>query len=138
MKRIVRDEAEGAVMAAAVVCKFLPNSVCARQALSWADSTFDLWFGGGDSEEFTLIVGEMVSNAVQHGEGMISLYLRREGCRVIVAVSDSGKEDAESSGTGVSGVHEWGLVVVGALSEQWGVDEDPDFGSTVWAELAVA
>jgi len=125
-------------MAAAVVCKFLPNSVCARQALSWADSTFDLWFGGGDSEEFTLVVAEMVSNAVQHGEGMLSLYLRRDGCRVIVAVSDSGREDAGSSGAGVIGVHEWGLVVVGALSEQWGMDEDPDFGSTVWAELAVA
>jgi len=125
-------------MTAALVCRFWPNSVCAREALSWARSNFDLWFGGHEAEEFTLIVGEMVSNAVQHGDGMLSLYLRREGCRVVVAVSDSGPGEAGSREAKMTGVHEWGLVVVGALSEQWGVDEDPDYGNTVWAELAVA
>jgi len=117
---------------------FWPNPVCARRARSWARSTFDLWFCGAESDEFTLVVGEMVSNALQHSEGMISLYLRREGCRVVVAVSDSGRGGAVSGESDINGMYEIGLVVIGALSEQWGVDEDPDYGNTVWAQLAVA
>lgn len=127
----------GVAMADAVVRGFFPNPACVLQARSWARSKFDLWFGGVDSDEFTLIVGQMVSKALQRPKGMISLYLRREGGQIVVAVSDSGRGGVVPRKANITSQDGRDLVVVGALSEGWSVNQDSGHANTVWAQLAV-
>ena len=84
--------------------------------------------------DLALVVSELVTNAVAHGQGAISLAVRVEGDRVLGEVVDEGggfeREVRERGPDDVSGR---GLHIVDALSSRWGVHE----GTThVWFELA--
>jgi anti-sigma regulatory factor (Ser/Thr protein kinase) len=84
----------------------------------------------GDAE---LLVSELVTNAIRHGEGDIRLCARVDDDRLVVEVIDEGsgfeyalrRQDFEQIGG-------WGLDIVDDLSSRWGVHE----GTThVWFEL---
>ncbi len=80
-----------------------------------------------------LLVSELVSNAVRHGEGRIELRADLDSDRLLVEITDEGSglertirerefEDLEG----------WGLELVDAVASRWGVHE----GTThVWFEL---
>jgi anti-sigma regulatory factor (Ser/Thr protein kinase) len=88
-----------------------------------------------------LLVSELVTNSIRHGaidaEQPVRLTVRVAGDRVRVEVEDGGAgfvpppegpRPREESG--------WGLVLVDALAERWGVDRD---GATrVWFEVPLA
>ncbi|MDF9716491.1 ATP-binding protein [Nocardioides sp. ChNu-99] len=93
-----------------------------------------------------IVAGELVENAVDHGEpsalGAIQFSWRLHGARVEVCVVDS------TSGPGFS--HEArdifdldsargrGLMMVDVISERWAVEQDPTSGTTaVSAVLSV-
>jgi anti-sigma regulatory factor (Ser/Thr protein kinase) len=91
-------------------------------------------------EDATLLVSELVTNAVRHapGEGMpeIELRLKVDPSRVRVVVSDPGTgfvaeprlpTAAESSG--------WGLYLVDRIADRWGVITKDR--SEVWFEIDV-
>jgi anti-sigma regulatory factor (Ser/Thr protein kinase) len=91
-------------------------------------------------EDATLLVSELVTNAVRHapGEGMpeIELRLKVDPSRVRVVVSDPGTgfvteprlpTAAESSG--------WGLYLVDRIADRWGVISKDR--SEVWFEIDV-
>jgi anti-sigma regulatory factor (Ser/Thr protein kinase) len=80
-----------------------------------------------------LLVSELVTNALRHGAGDISLRARVDDDRLVVEVIDEGsgfehalrRHDFEQVGG-------WGLDIVDDLSSRWGVHE----GTThVWFEL---
>lgn len=83
-----------------------------------------------------LLVSEVVTNAVKHvGEdaGDLEVSVEQDDGRVRVCVTDAGpgftptERDVEHDlGSG------WGLHLVDALSDRWGVERDP---SRVWFEL---
>lgn len=82
-----------------------------------------------------LVASELVTNALQHGDGQIELRLKLLGDFLRIEVIDEGRDQApavrqdepdESGG--------WGLRIVDHLAAQWGVFE----GTThVWADLAL-
>lgn len=84
-------------------------------------------------ENAELVVSELVTNAVRHGEGAIQLRVSLEAASARIEVVDEGqgnvsavrpREPDESGG--------WGLHIVEQLAERWGVFS----GTThVWAEL---
>jgi anti-sigma regulatory factor (Ser/Thr protein kinase) len=81
-----------------------------------------------------LIVSELVTNAVRHGpERPISLRVERDGERIRGAVEDQGEDTiAISRQASASKDGGFGLQLVDALSDSWGVED----GSTrVWFEL---
>jgi anti-sigma regulatory factor (Ser/Thr protein kinase) len=91
-------------------------------------------------EPLTLIVSELVSNAVRHGKPPVQLLLRRVGRGVRVDVHDeapgAGPENdpdrpAQLSGPDAEGGR--GRFLVDALSARHGVNEVPDDGKEVWA-----
>jgi len=81
----------------------------------------------------TLLVSELVTNALVHGRGTIELHARLDGSHLIVEVIDDGKgfervvreRDFDSLGG-------WGLGLVDALASRWGIHEGR---SQVWFEM---
>jgi serine/threonine-protein kinase RsbW len=86
-------------------------------------------------ESAQLVASELVTNALQHGEGAIQLRLKLMKDFLRIEVVDQGRDQApavrqeapdESGG--------WGLRIVDQLAAQWGVFE----GTThVWADVAL-
>jgi len=83
--------------------------------------------------DLALVVSELVTNAVVHGRGAITLKLERDGPIVRGEVVDEGGGfEREIRERGTDDVGGRGLMIVEALSSRWGVYE----GTThVWFEL---
>jgi anti-sigma regulatory factor (Ser/Thr protein kinase) len=85
-------------------------------------------------DQALLIASELVTNALQHGQGAIGLSLQRSGQRVRLEVVDEGtgavpaiRDNDENGG--------WGLRLVDQLALAWGCFE----GTThVWADISIA
>ncbi|MEV0389110.1 ATP-binding protein [Nonomuraea sp. NPDC050643] len=87
----------------------------------------------GRYEDVLLVVSELVTNALVHGDGSPALRLRGTPARIRIEVSDSGTELPEPREPGpASG---WGLHVVRLLSAGWGISPS-ESGKVVWCELA--
>lgn len=94
------------------------------------------WFAGApetvDIQLAKLLTSELVSNAVVHGKGRITLRAGLDEDRLLVEVLDEGdglppiREGRFQPGRG------WGLKIVDAAASRWGVHE----GTThVWFEI---
>lgn len=99
---------------------------CWRTAMRPADM-----LGVQQREDAALLVSELVTNALLHGVGAISLRIDVETDAVRVEVSDQGNVALEPSPT--PGAHGgWGLRIVDEVADDWGVRA----GSTrVWFRL---
>ena len=106
----------------------LPASASTARQLVRAHTTT---LGVQQREDAGLLVSELVSNAVLHGIGAISLRIDVETDGVGVEVSDQGNVALAPSPT--PGAHGgWGLRIVDELADNWGVLA----GSTrVWFRL---
>jgi anti-sigma regulatory factor (Ser/Thr protein kinase) len=105
-----------------------PDSVSAARRLVEGHTTA---LGARQREDAALMVSELVTNAVVHGVGAISLRIDDEPEAVRVEVADEGNVALEPSPE--PGAHGgWGLRIVEQLSDEWGILE----GSTkVWFRL---
>ena len=84
-------------------------------------------------DDATLIISELVSNALEHGEGAIRLRLAvdRRGMQGEV-VDDGAGFEAEAREQGVQELRGRGLWLVSILATTWGIH---DGSSHVWFEL---
>ncbi|GII88773.1 hypothetical protein Ssi03_67630 [Sphaerisporangium siamense] len=84
-------------------------------------------------DDVELVISELVTNALIHGSGPVTMALHHAGPAIIGAVSDGGGarlhvRDAEPEETGGRG-----LSIVQALAASWGIWPDADgMGKTVW------
>lgn len=89
-----------------------------------------------DSEELErakLLVSELVTNAVLHGQGAITVRMRLGADRLLVEVIDEGSGfERVIRRTGLEQLGGFGLSIVDAEASRWGVHE----GTThVWFEI---
>jgi anti-sigma regulatory factor (Ser/Thr protein kinase) len=105
-----------------------PDSVSAARRLVNSHTTA---LAAQQREDAALMVSELVTNAVVHGVGAISLRIDFEADAVRIEVADEGNVAlAPSPEAGAHGG--WGLRIVEQLADDWGVLE----GSTrVWFRL---
>jgi DNA-binding NarL/FixJ family response regulator len=86
------------------------------------------------SDEASLIVTELATNAVLHADSPYEVRLSRTGgvVRIEVADGDAGTPEPQP----FSAVAETGrgIVIVSAISSSWGIDAQPH-GKVTWAEL---
>jgi anti-sigma regulatory factor (Ser/Thr protein kinase) len=82
-----------------------------------------------------LIVSELVTNALRHGEGPTVLRAALTATVVQLSVTDSGDGVPRMLPPEPGRVGGLGLVVVDRLTTEWGVASFPG-GKTVWALLA--
>ena len=85
-------------------------------------------------DDASLLATELLSNAVRHGTGLVTLRVEVEGGVVQVRVHDDAAEmpvvkDVDPTSTGGRG-----LFLVECVADQWGSDPDGD-GKTVWFRL---
>ena len=82
-----------------------------------------------------LLVSELVTNAVTHGRGQITVTAELSGRRLFVEVEDQGDGFEYVLGTReleTAAAGGWGLTLVDAESSRWGASRD---SSRVWFEL---
>jgi anti-sigma regulatory factor (Ser/Thr protein kinase) len=102
----------------------------------------DGWPSADDEvlDDITLIVSELVSNAVKHGEPEIVLRMRMDPLAIDVSVLDHGPEvpPGEVTTPATTATSGRGLSIVERLASDWGVlPLEGRAGKTVWARLIV-
>ena len=90
------------------------------------------------TDDVLLMVSEVVTNAVVHGEGRINLSVEVTHEAVRVSVSDRGTGMVVArTMAGPSDTRGRGLAIVDRLARRWGVKPLGSEGKTVWFECAV-
>jgi anti-sigma regulatory factor (Ser/Thr protein kinase) len=97
------------------------------------------WFryldAGDLASDAELIVSELVTNAVLHGSGQVTIDLRLVPDGVRVAVADEGPGAPARVRAGTRLQHGRGIALVEILADSWGVAELPTGGKEVWCVL---
>jgi anti-sigma regulatory factor (Ser/Thr protein kinase) len=88
----------------------------------------------GLASDAELVVTELVTNAVLHGEPPISLRVRGKRDRVRIEVIDAGRLMPLQGRGSTEGMTGRGLAVVASLTSAWGI-EPSEGGKVVWAEI---
>jgi anti-sigma regulatory factor (Ser/Thr protein kinase) len=106
-----------------------------RAARTWAATILAEWataLPDGD-----LVISELVTNAVIHGAGEISVRLAPRHNSVRIEVHDGGQGDVEHHHAELWEPGGRGIDIVSQLAQAWGWSREPGGqGTTVWAELA--
>jgi anti-sigma regulatory factor (Ser/Thr protein kinase) len=90
----------------------------------------------GVLDDMQLLVSEVVTNGIRHGDGEIDVEVLVNDKTALVRCRDRGTgfEPSAAPKPHADGSGGYGLVLVDRLSERWGVVRDR--GSCVWFELA--
>jgi anti-sigma regulatory factor (Ser/Thr protein kinase) len=114
---------------------FADDSSSISLARHATDSYLAAWGLGDDRFVVSLLVSEIMTNAVRHGAGPIELHVRLGDERLRVAVTDHGggqpamrepdPHDPASGGRGLRMVHD--------TAEDWGIETGAGL-TTVWFE----
>lgn len=105
------------------------------RARGFVSDALHAWGLATEVEPFELMVSELVSNALVHGSGPISVALSCGDGTVRLEVSDDGSEtDPHLTSKAIGG---WGLHFVDELADNWGSDKHGG-RTTVWAAKLLA
>ncbi|MFD5830838.1 ATP-binding protein [Lentzea sp. NPDC060358] len=86
------------------------------------------------ADDAQLVVTELVSNGIDHGEGTITLTVRRTAAGMLLEVHDESPEQPVLRPVDPGSARGRGMQLVQALSVGWGTTPD-DGGKVVWAQL---
>ncbi len=104
------------------------------RARQFTRHTLRLWKLPQLEETVTLLVSEMVTNALVHTGGTATLELRRDENQVRVLVTDAHTRVPRPRHVDIDATGGRGLLLVESLAEEWGV-EPSGGGKTVWAAV---
>jgi anti-sigma regulatory factor (Ser/Thr protein kinase) len=117
-------------------CTLLPASaLSSRAARTFTRETLDEW-RVPMAYEVLHVVNELVTNAVVHTAGPVTLALDLRGEVVRIVVADESKVLPAERAPDLASTGGRGLILVAAMSRTWGV-RDRDGGKTVWADVAI-
>lgn len=124
-----------APLASTTVC--LPATpLAAGEARTFLTKALIGWDCQQHLDEGRLLVSEVVTNAVRHGQGPVSVRLRRTDTELIVEVSDRSPHTPQPRAAGDEDESGRGLMLVDGLADSWGV-RPTDEGKTTWFTLVL-
>jgi DNA-binding NarL/FixJ family response regulator len=101
------------------------------QALTgWDDDEGDL------TDTVTLLVSELVTNAVVHAGSDVEVMVRLTSTAARIEVTDTSAESIRPRDATSEEDSGRGLAMVGSLAERWGVRPAPGGGKTIWFEVS--
>ncbi len=113
-----------------------PHKIASRQAhtvLKWALTD---WSAGSEVVDNTRVVlGELVTNALTHSTDVFTLALHLTDELIVIEVWDSNDATPEVELPHELAINGRGMLLVNALSKEWGVRHEKDGGKTVWAKV---
>jgi anti-sigma regulatory factor (Ser/Thr protein kinase) len=151
MAGLVNDGWRASPQPAVAACAYpLQTATCAlsgharsvRAARDFTVATLRRWCTAHSSQDITVVVSELVTNALRHAlpwprdtgpREPIRLGLLQHGRWLLCAVADPGKAAPVPRTPGLLAEAGRGLQMVCALSDQWGYTTPSDAGKVVWA-----
>jgi CheY-like chemotaxis protein len=112
------------------------DPAAARRARNWVRSALLEWGLDELVDDALLVVSELVGNAVTHAASTCQVSISRTPDSVRIEVTDRGEGTPEPQPESATAEGGRGLVLIGAMSTAWGVEDVPD-GKKVWAEIVV-
>jgi anti-sigma regulatory factor (Ser/Thr protein kinase) len=133
----------------ASVHRTLPvHRLSAGVARSWVADLFRVWQESGTlpasaataehGDTAALLITELVSNAVRHGDLSVEVRVVLTGQRLRVSVFDSSHRMPVLRRAGAADTAGRGLFLVESMAGAWGVDVRDEGGKDVWFELDLA
>ncbi|MBA3232848.1 MAG: ATP-binding protein [Propionibacteriales bacterium] len=111
-----------------------PSPGSASLARAELDRCLDGWGDDEARDTVTLLLSELVTNAVLHARSEVTVNLDVEGGRLRVQVRDTSSEALVRRDPGADIPGGRGLQLLDMLAENWGVSA-AGAGKTVWFEL---
>lgn len=122
-------------MAHSAVLRLSRTPTAAGEARRWARA-FIAECGADHEDELTLVLSELVSNALTHGAGDITVVGDCDESVVTFSVSDSGSGDPAVQDAAHDAESGRGMRLVDELSGAWGwVPAEDGAGKTVWFRI---
>ena len=112
-----------------------PQSV--SQARAFVRQCLADWQVTDPEDVAPLVVSELVTNAVRHGGGHVTLFVARRSDRIVLSVVDGSTQPVAHGEAGPLEESGRGLHLVEVLSLAWGTQLLP-VGKRVWAEISSA
>ncbi|WP_053175542.1 ATP-binding protein [Nonomuraea sp. SBT364] len=109
---------------------------CVAMARRFVGHTLGSWGAERAAFDTTLVVSELVTNAMRHGGGALQLRLLRHGPEVACVVTDYSPAPPSPAGADVFAEYGRGLRLVEALCAAWGWVVPGGPRKLVWAVLA--
>jgi len=115
--------------------EFPGGPASSRAARAWAEPLLRGWGLDGLTADAELVLSELVANAATYGGGgSVVVALRPVDGGVRIEVCDEADGEVRVVRGVVDRPSGRGLLIVEALADRWGVDQDDDH-KAVWAEL---
>lgn len=114
-----------------------PRPQAAGQARRLVRGWLEDWGLGDVQDAALLVISEMVTNAVTHAEGLITVEASADETTLRLAVTDASHALPRLERADPAAEHGRGVDLVDMLSRRWGTDRLP-VGKRVWAELDAA
>lgn len=111
---------------------FRPDPGSVGEARTFVQTLLQRW--GVDGDDAVLVLSELATNAVVHGGEPFEVVVAISEERLRVEICDPAPGHPVTRRPSSVDEHGRGLLVVGALSLDWGVEHGPG-GKRVWADL---
>ena len=115
----------------------LPQSVSSvRKARHFVTEQVAEWRLDQLLDDALLVASELTTNAITHADSPCRIRMSLTPTSLRIEVVDTGSGTPEPQPESWTSEHGRGLMLVGALTTAWGMEEVPGQGKLVWAELA--
>jgi len=116
--------------------RFEQDAQSPRAARRFVSQALTGWDDGEDlTDTVTLLVSELVTNAVLHAGSDVEVMVRLTATAARIEVTDASADAVAPRAAGDDEVSGRGLALVGNLARRWGVRAAPGGGKTVWFEV---
>jgi serine phosphatase RsbU (regulator of sigma subunit)/PAS domain-containing protein len=114
--------------------RFRSEAISASAARRFAADVLSAWQQGPIIEDALILLDEVVTNAVQHTVGEVTVLLQLDRCLHVDVFDSSNRMPARRSPSDETETGR-GLQIVETLAAAWGTEPQPGGGKRVWFEL---
>jgi anti-sigma regulatory factor (Ser/Thr protein kinase) len=119
-----------------VVRSFAPTVASLHPVRAFVDNALHAWQTDAHVRDAAAVIAsELATNAIAHARSPFRVSLARTPSTIQIAVRDASDAWPQAQSLSTARMSGRGIVLVGALADDWGTRVEPD-GKTVWATLA--